>query len=200
MDFSFKGFFYQVTIDPILSRLHDSVINNIEPFHRILDIACGTGSLAIAIAKKATHVTGIDLSEEIIDTARRSAIKRDSKNVRFEYRDASDLSCYKDKEFNVAVTSMAIHQFDTELAIKILSEMKRIASKLIILDYNYPMPKGFSRSFAFGIERLAGGDHYRNFRVYMKNGGIHYFLKQSGISISKEVIRGNGVFVIVVSN
>jgi len=198
MNFSIKGLLYQILIDPILTRLHSDVNSNIEASDRVLDIACGTGSLSLAMAKKAEFATGIDLSEEIIATANRSAKRNGVKNVKFEYRDASDLTCYKDNEFDIAVTSMAIHQFDADLAIRILMEMKRIASKQIIVDYNYPMPKGFSCALANGIEKLAGGDHYRNFRVYMSKGGIRYFLKQSGLSDKSSVLRGNGVFVIVV--
>jgi len=199
MKFYLKGIFYQLIIDPILSNQQKSVLENIEPSHKVIDIACGTGSLSLAIAKKSEFVTGLDLSEEIIATANRSAKRQGVKNVKFEYRDASDLSGYKEKEFDVALTSMAIHQFDAELAIRILAEMKRIASKIIIVDYNFPMPKGFSRSLAFGIERLAGGDHYRNFRIYMGKGGIQYFLSESGLNEKSSSISGNGVFVIIVS-
>jgi len=198
MNISLKGLFYQILIDPILSKLHNGITTNIDFSDRIIDIACGTGSLSLAIAKKAEFVTGIDLSEEIIATAKRTAKRQAVHNVKFENHDASDLSCYKDKEFDVALTSMAIHQFDSELAIRILAEMKRISSKQIIVDYNYPMPKGFSRSIAYGIEKLAGGDHYRNFRVYMGKGGIQYFLSESGLAEKSSIIRGNGVFVIIV--
>jgi ubiquinone/menaquinone biosynthesis C-methylase UbiE len=185
-------------IDPILSRHHDTILGNIEPSHRVIDIACGTGSQSIAIAEKAHSVTGIDLSEEMIGTALRSARRKKVSNVLFELRDASDLSYYKDNEFDVAITSKAVHQFDAEPAVKILSEMKRIASQVIIVDYNYPIPKGLSRTLAFGIERIAGGDHYRNFRVYMKNGGITYFANRSGLKVISETVRGSGVFIISV--
>jgi len=198
MNFSINGFVYQVLIDPILLRLYNTILDNIDPSQRVVDVACGTGSQAMAIARKAIHVTGIDLSEEMISTARRAAHKRGVINVQFELRDASNLSAYENNEFDIAITSMAVHQFESSLAITILSEMKRIASKVIIVDYNYPMPKGFSRLVVKSIERFAGGDHYRNFRKYMGKDGIHYFAEQAGVEITSEVIRGNGVFVVVV--
>jgi len=198
MNFSFSGYFYQLFIDPILSRLHDPILENIEPFHRVIDIACGTGSLSLAIAGKAHSVTGIDLSEEMIGTAIRSARRKNLTNVTFELRDASSLSHYKDNEFDIAVTSMAVHQFNAELAVKIMSEMKRIASLVIIVDYNYPMPEGFARNIAFGIERIAGGDHYRNFMFYMRNGGLEYFINSSGLKVKYQTVRGSGTFLISV--
>jgi len=198
MNFSFSGFIYQVLIDPILSRFHDTILENIDSSHRVIDVACGTGSLSLALAGKARSVTGIDLSEEMIGTASRSAKRRGITNVSFELRDASHLTEFKKDEFDVAVTTMAIHQFDAELAVKILSEMKRIASKVVIVDYNHPMPKGFSRSLAYGIERIAGGDHYRNFAVYMKKEGMSYFTERSGLLINSQHVRGNGVFLVSV--
>jgi hypothetical protein len=65
---------------------------------------------------------------------------------------------------------MAVHQFSEELAVRILTEMKRIASHVIIADYNSPMQRGFSRSLACLIESLAKA--YNNFRNYMSGGGL----------------------------
>ena len=197
MRYSVKGFLYQTIIDPILSRLHSSVIDNIDPSDKVLDIACGTGALSLAIAGKAKHVTGIDLSPEMIITAQRTAHRKGADNTLFELRNATDLSCYADNAFEVAVTSMAVHQFDAALAVKILAEMNRIASKVIIVDYNHHIPKGLPRSTAWGMEFLAGGEHYRNFRVFMQRGGVHYFAREAGMKIASERVRGSGVFVVV---
>jgi 2-polyprenyl-3-methyl-5-hydroxy-6-metoxy-1,4-benzoquinol methylase len=199
MVFSLDAFFYQIFIDPILAGLRRAVLAHVEPSHRILDVACGTGALALAMACKAGHVTGIDLSKENIAAAKQTARRRGADNVIFELRDAGDLSCYARNEFDIAVTSMAVHQFDADLAVKILAEMRRIARTLILADYNHHMPRGWGRSVAWGIERLAGGDHFRNFRTYMQRGGIHHFARQAGIILVSEVIRGGGVFVVAVS-
>jgi len=43
-----------------------------ESGQHILDIACGTGRHLLALAKKGAHVTGIDLSNELLDVARAS--------------------------------------------------------------------------------------------------------------------------------
>lgn len=200
MSFYFSGFIYQVLIDPILSHLHDSVIAHVEPGCRVIDIACGTGSMALAIAGTAGQVIGIDLSEELIGLAARTAKKRGISNARFEVRDASDLSCYADAKFDVAVISMAVHQFGKGQATGILKEMKRIAARQILVDYNFPMPANLSGFIAKGIERLAGGDHYRNFCEYMKSGGIGYFTDKAELSVRSGIGKGNGVFLVTVCN
>ena len=198
MCISFNGSFYKLFIDPVLSGLHRCIVENTEPRQKVLDVACGTGSLSMAIARKAKNVIGIDLSKDMIITARRGAWKKGINNIQFEIRDASDMSVYKDRQFDVAVTSMALHQFNSDLAIKILAGMRRIASEVIIADYNHHMPRGYGRTVAWTIERIAGGDHYRNFRNYMQSGGVHWFVKEAGLRIRSEVTRSGGIFVVAV--
>ena len=102
------------------------------------------------------------------------------------------------KGISNSIVTIAVIGIALGLAVMILSEMKRIASKVVIVDYNHPMPKSFSRSIAYGIERIAGGDHYRNFAVYMKKEGIRYFTERSGLLINSQHVRGNGVFLVSV--
>ena len=75
----------------------------------------------------------------------------------------------QDKEFDVSCTSMAIHQFQLETAKKILQEMTRISKNIIVLDYNYPVPRNFYGFAAKTIESMAGKEHHRNFKTYIKH-------------------------------
>ncbi len=198
MGFYWKGIVYNAVIDPLLSGLRRGVVARIDPEERVIDIACGPGTLAIDIARRANSVTAVDIEKDLINYASRRAARKGIANASFKVLDASDLSCFADNEFDVAVTSMAVHQFEPALAIKILYEMKRIASRVIIADYNCPMPAGIYRSVAYGIEKFAGGDHYRNFRNYMKAGGMEYFAREAGLSLISSEIRGGGVLSISV--
>lgn len=196
MFFSLYGSIYQILIDPVLSRLYPYILSNINQSDKVIDVACGTGSLSLTISESGSYVTGIDISESMIETARKSAKKRNIKNVRFSVLDASDLSQFRNREFDVAVITMAVHQFDKEQAIKILGQMKRIAAKVIIMDYNYPIPANLPGAIASGIERIVGGEHYRNFRVYNKYNGMGYFLKRAGLVVRSQVVSGNQLFII----
>lgn len=198
MDFSFSTFLYKLLIDPVLAGLREGITEFVNPCSKVIDVACGTGALSLIMARKAEHVTGIDNSPEMISAARRTAMRKGVSNADFQLADASDLSQYGDRKFDIAVTSMAVHQFNPETAIRILSEMKRIAPIILLADYNHHMPSGWGRRIAWGIEQLAGGDHYRNFRNYMLKGGIHWFARASGLKITKEFTRGGGIFIIAV--
>ena len=198
MKYTLNGLIYRGFIDPVLSSYYGKVTSEINTGDNILDIASGTGSLAISISEIAGKVTGIDLSEEMVGIANRMTGKRNKDNIEFMLQDASDLTLFKEDDFNVAVTSMAIHQFDPILAVRILKEMQRIARKVIIMDYNFPIWRIIPRLVILAIERIAGGDHYRNFKSYNSEGGLDYYIKKAGLTIMKEKLRKGATFRIVV--
>jgi len=198
MKYSLNGIIYRNIIDPILSRYYPRISEELKPDDTVLDVACGTGSLSLAMSGLASRVMGIDLSEEMIGISNDQALRKKVDNVSFELKDASDLSSFGDNKFDVAVTSMAIHQFDSELALKILKEMRRIAPKVILMDYNYPMQAGISKLVIFIIERIAGGDHYRNFRRFNALGGLDYFIEKAGLRIESDKLRKKSAFRVMV--
>ncbi|MBN2697503.1 MAG: class I SAM-dependent methyltransferase [Bacteroidales bacterium] len=67
---------------------------------RILDVGCGTGRHAIELTKRGYIVTGIDLSENLLQRAREKAAKENLK-IDFQKQDARDLPFIR--EFDVAI-------------------------------------------------------------------------------------------------
>lgn len=57
---------------------------------RLLDVATGTGTVAIEAARRGAHVTGIDLTDELLDIARRRASEH-GVDVHFAWGDFDDL-------------------------------------------------------------------------------------------------------------
>lgn len=197
MNFHFRGFAYRILIDPLLNSVREEFLKQPSQFDKVIDIACGTGTLALELAQNSVEVTGIDLDEELISYAMKRMKRKEIKNLHFETRDASELSIYRDREFDIAITSMSIHQFDEKLAVQILSEMKRISSCVVIGDYNCPLPENLSGRVAYNIERFAGGDHYRNFKNYILRGGLKYFTDSVGLEIRASTIKSQGTFVVM---
>ena len=64
-----QGIFYKFCIDPLLGSIRKNVYRLIESNSRIIDIASGTGALAMTMAEKCTYVIGIDSSDAMINTA-----------------------------------------------------------------------------------------------------------------------------------
>lgn len=196
MSFSIKGFLYRVFIDPLINGLRRGITSRIIPGEKVIDVACGTGALSVRMSARAGNVTGIDLSEDMIFTARSMVRRRRIQNVIFELLDATELGCYENKSFDTAVSTLAMHQFDPETAVKVLREMNRIAKRLIIADYNCPMKNGPAAWLSQAIERAAAGDHYRNFRIYMERGGLKRLAADAGLEVNSPEVRGEGVFII----
>lgn len=62
----------------------------LEKCSRILDLGCGRGRHSINLNRKGYEVTGIDLSERAIATAREKAESMGLEHIRFEVRDMRD--------------------------------------------------------------------------------------------------------------
>jgi ubiquinone/menaquinone biosynthesis C-methylase UbiE len=84
--------------------IHDRVVAllAIEPGTRVLDVACGTGGVALRVARAGAEVLGIDISADQLTKARRAAAA-ESLEIRFDEGDCQELP-YGDAEFD-AVTS-----------------------------------------------------------------------------------------------
>lgn len=77
---------------------------------RVLDYGCGTGDWGLAMAAEGAAVTLLDLSPVAIEVGlRRARAGGVQSRVRGEARDASDLSCFDDGEFDLIYASAAVH-------------------------------------------------------------------------------------------
>lgn len=75
---------------------------NITPGMRVLDVACGTGNLALPAARAGAEVVGIDIAPNLIEQAIINA-EAEALQVKFEVGDAEALP-YADNSFDVVMT------------------------------------------------------------------------------------------------
>jgi ubiquinone/menaquinone biosynthesis C-methylase UbiE len=69
---------------------------------RVLDLGCGIGRLSVWMARKAQHVTGIEISEEMTRVARNAAVSQGLHNATFQVYDGTTLP-HGDASFDVIV-------------------------------------------------------------------------------------------------
>lgn len=74
----------------------------INPAMKVLDVACGTGNLAIPAAMLGADVTGIDIASNLIDEARARA-EHEGVSISFEVGDAEAMP-YRDQTFDVVMS------------------------------------------------------------------------------------------------
>ena len=178
-----------MVIDLILRylRIFVSEFSSIKPGDKILDVCCGTGDQIFYYVKKGAIATGIDLDPNMLRLAERNKKKSGIKDVSFQIADASDLPFF-DNIFDFATISLALHAMERTVRDRVISEMKRVVKKkgtLIFADFQVPLPRNLFRHLAKAIEFMIGGEHYRNFKDFVRQGGLDELLRRNQLQIEK---------------
>lgn len=111
----------------------------IEPGEAVLDIGCGTGSLALAAKQRVGargEVYGIDASPEMIARARRKATKAGS-TVAFETGVAETLP-FPDARFDVVLSTLMLHHLPRPVREQCVREARRVlrqGGRLLAVDF-----------------------------------------------------------------
>lgn len=96
---------------------------------KVLDIGSGTGAWSAAYKNNgASKVLGVDFAKKMIIES-----KKNYPEIDFIIADAENLHQIKNNSFDIATASYVIHGVTKERRKKILSEMKRVSSKYIVL-------------------------------------------------------------------
>ena len=120
----------------------------IGPGAQALDVATGTGDLAVALREAGAEVVGCDFSEEMLDRARRK-----DPSVRFEWADALALP-YEDDSFDAATVGFGARNF-SDLS-RGLSEMARVVrpgGRVVVLEITTPHKPPLSTFFSLWFDR-----------------------------------------------
>jgi ubiquinone/menaquinone biosynthesis C-methylase UbiE len=130
-------------------------------YENIIDIGCGTGAMCNVFYEQGLTVTGIDLAEGMIKTAKKKSIGKDIKFI--EANMLTGLP-FADKSFDVSISSFVAHGLSKNERLIMYDEMKRITKHLVII-YDYNEHRGLITDIA---EWLEGGDYF-NFIKTIKN-------------------------------
>ncbi|PJA96984.1 MAG: hypothetical protein CO129_03625 [Ignavibacteriales bacterium CG_4_9_14_3_um_filter_34_10] len=182
----YDGWFYDVFIAPNQDRLFSLIKNIIEPDLSVLDVGCGTGRFSFTIADKSKSVLGIDLSKRNIEKAKSNLAKYPNEKISFTHSTISDLIS-QNLHFDFAVMTYVIHEVNEEERIKLLKDISNVADKIIIGDYLVPKPNGFWTVLNEVVEFAAGSEHYRNYKNYVRNGGLQDVANKARLKIIKEI-------------
>ncbi len=91
-----------------LAPLHDHLVEELSPRagERWLDVATGTGAVAIRAARAGADVTGLDLAPRLVETAKRLAAE-EGLAIRFDIGDCEHLP-YDDASFDVVASAVGV--------------------------------------------------------------------------------------------
>lgn len=124
----------------------------------VLDVACGPGLTACAVAKVARHVTGIDLTPAMIERARTRQAEQGLTNLSWQVGDVYALP-FADELFSLVLTRFSFHHFLDPAAV--LAEMMRVCAtggRVMVWD---SVPEASKAAAYNQLEKLKDPSHAR---------------------------------------
>ncbi|MFE5245064.1 MULTISPECIES: class I SAM-dependent methyltransferase [unclassified Streptomyces] len=131
---------------------------------RVLDIGCGTGGTSRAAARLAPRgrVTGVDISEPLVERARALTDRARDGDVTFELGDAQ-VHPFEPGGFDLAISRGGVMFFaDHVTAFRNIRRALRPAGRLVFVCPRPAPPDGGEREALARLASLTGGDHAVN--------------------------------------
>ena len=176
-----------------------------------LDVCCGTGDLALELARRTGpegRVIGSDFSERMLDLAREKAAERHTEGVRFEWGDALSLP-YDDGSFDAVTVGFGVRNLaDLERGVAELVRVLTPGGRLVILEITQPRRPPLSIFFSVWFDRavpllgtLAGDrDAYSYLPDSVKSfpppEGLALILDRAGLDGIRYTVLAGGIIAI----
>ncbi len=193
--------YYDRLLEPVNAPLRAAGLKMHPPSEgmTVLDVGCGTGAHLEAYVDAGATCTGIDASPAMLGQAR----ARLGDRAELIHGDASGMP-FDDGSFDLIFTSLFLHELEPDIRDSVLEEIVRVVhpdGRILIIDYrngSLRLKGKVWRTFATIAERIAGADHYRNWRTFLRFGGVEAMLPSgAAITTSKIVAGGNLVISLV---
>ena len=165
---------------------------NIQPGQHVLDVACGTGTLAVQMAQfqPLAQITGVDGDPEVLARARKK-VERAGVRVRLDHANATALP-YGAGQFDRAMTSLFFHHLDWPDKQRAASEILRVlkpGGELHMADWGRPANR-LMRWLFFPVQVLDG---FANTRSHVAGQLVELF-QQAGFQAVVERGRISTMF------
>lgn len=165
---------------------------NIQPGQHVLDLACGTGTLAVQMAQfqPLAQITGVDGDPEVLARARKK-VERAGVRVRLDHANATALP-YGAGQFDRVMTSLFFHHLDWPDKQRAASEILRVlkpGGELHMADWGRPANR-LMRWLFFPVQVLDG---FANTRSHVAGQLVELF-QQAGFQAVVERGRISTMF------
>jgi demethylmenaquinone methyltransferase / 2-methoxy-6-polyprenyl-1,4-benzoquinol methylase len=173
------------------------------PGGRALDVATGTGDLAIELASRvgpSGEVVGSDFSEGMLERARRKAPQ-----LRWEHADALALQ-YPDDGFDAATVGFGARNFaDLDRGLSEMARVVRPGGKVVVLEITTPQKPPLSTFFSLWFDRVVPllgrfDDAYTYLPASVKRfpgpEGVGASMARAGLTDIRWVLTAGGIIAI----
>jgi demethylmenaquinone methyltransferase/2-methoxy-6-polyprenyl-1,4-benzoquinol methylase len=129
----------------------------VQPGHRALDLCCGTGDIAFALARRGAEVTGLDFSPamlEIAEARQQRNFKSQISNLKFIQGDAQQIP-FPDASFDIVTVGYGLRNLTSwENGLDEMHRVARPGARLVVLDFGKPA-NALWRAIYFGHLRCS---------------------------------------------
>lgn len=145
-----------LNIDKVWRRKTAKTVTKSHP-NTLLDLATGTGDLAIALAKcnPQTHIIGLDISEKMLDIGKTKIAQRKLENqIELSLGNAATVP-FEDNHFDAVTVAFGVRNFEN--LGKGISEIQRVlkpAGKVFILEFSMPERWPVKQLYRFYFKRI----------------------------------------------
>jgi ubiquinone/menaquinone biosynthesis C-methylase UbiE len=133
-------------------RVREAVLGYIDAGDRILDVGCGTGTMAVKAAQKGAQVTGFDLSPAMLRLAEEKArVAGVEVNFRQGYAQSPPLD---DEPFDTITATFALSEMSPDEAEMVVADMAarlKVGGRMIVADE--ARPTNFLLRLSSGLQR-----------------------------------------------
>jgi ubiquinone/menaquinone biosynthesis C-methylase UbiE len=167
----FDNFLFHGKLRELRQRTAD--LARIQPGEKVLDVGCGTGTLAIQVQPRVGstgRVYGVDPGVQQIARARSKAARRNLP-IEFQVGVIEHLN-FPDQTFDVVLSTIMLHHLSDDLKRQGLAEIARVlktGGRLVIADFKRPEERP-AQPVRFG----AGGSRIQDLVALVKDAGFQH--------------------------
>ncbi|MGB6866188.1 MAG: methyltransferase domain-containing protein, partial [Candidatus Aminicenantaceae bacterium] len=116
--------------------------------------------------------------------------------------DATKIS-FRNNSFKGVIISFSLHDKTSETRDEIMKEAQRLlfsGGTVAFVDFENPwnIRSKFGSVLSFMIERTAGGEHFRNNRQFLKQGGLRGFIQKHQLDeIERHNIESGAIAIVL---
>ncbi|MBT3923314.1 MAG: class I SAM-dependent methyltransferase [Nitrospina sp.] len=120
-----------------LSKIKQQIANHAQPGNQVLDLGCGTGTLAKMCIDRGALVTGVDSNSGMLAVAKRNSPTANYLNISLSNLDEH----LEDESFDIILSTLAFSELTRAERIHVMKQIKRVlknGGKVLIGDEIIP--------------------------------------------------------------
>jgi len=161
--YDFLNHFLSLGIDHYWRKVLVNMLKKQHP-KQILDIATGTGDLAISIAKRIpdSHIIGADISEKMLEIGQKKVLKKKlDQQIKIELGDSEQLK-YADSFFDAVTVAFGVRNYeDLDLGLHEMYRVTKDKGAVYILEFSkptvFPVKQIYNFYFSYILPSLGKG-------------------------------------------